>query len=388
METIVLVVERVLFLVMGISVVYLFVFAAASLFPYKRATQKVKNLVRYRYAVLFPAYNEDAVIVSSVSAFMKQSYPTDQYDVIVISDHMREETDQKLIESGAMVIKANYNQSSKAKALQLAMNTLDERSYDVVVIMDGDNLVESDFLDKINQAYNAGSRVIQGHRIAKNRNTPTAILDALSEEMNNSIFRKGQVRLGFSASLIGSGMALDYHLFKTNIYKVFTAGEDKELEALLLQQGVSVEYLNDVMILDEKVQKDLAFYNQRRRWLASHYGILRRVLPDFPRAIASKNWDYCNKIFQWIVLPKIILLGLIGVLTLSISLYDRTLSVKWWCLLSAFITTLTLAIPRYLFNKDLVFALWKVPWLGTLMFINLFRLRGVNKSFIHTDHES
>lgn len=384
METIVHTIDLILYICMGISVIYLFVFAFASLLRYSRPAITVKKL--HRFAVLFPAYNEDRIILSSVSTFLRQDYPKDLYDVIVISDHMQQSTDQKLTEAGATVIKANYSNSSKAKAMQLAMNTLDEQKYDAVVIMDGDNLVEPNFLGRVNQAYDAGYIAIQGHRTAKNRDTSTALLDALSEEMNNSIFRKGHVRLGLSSALIGSGMTFNYQWFKTNIFLVSTAGEDKELEALLLKQRIRIEYLDAVRILDEKVRKDTAFYNQRRRWLASHYGILRRVLPDLPKAIATGNLDYADKILQWIMLPRIMLLGAIGALTVLFSLYDWNLSLKWWGLLLFLIITILIAIPRYLLNKSLVLALWKVPWLGILMFANLFRLRGVNKKFIHTDH--
>ena len=140
-------------------------------------------------------------------------------------------------------------------------------------------------------------------------------------------------------------------------------------------------------VYDEKISSDAAFYNQRRRWLASQYGILKRSLPDLPKAIATHNWDYCDKIFQWMMLPRVLLLGGTGFLALLITLYDWTLAIKWWALLSLLMLTLFLAIPRYLYNKDLALAALKTPWLALLMFLNLFRLRGVNKKFIHTDHD-
>ena len=86
------------------------------------------------------------------------------------------------------------------------------------------------------------------------------------------------------------------------------------------------------------------------------------------------------------MLPRIILLGAIGFFAFVVTLYDWTWSIKWWSLLLFLIFTLCLAIPRYLVNKDFFLALIKIPKLGILMFMNLFRLRGVNKKFIHTDH--
>lgn len=384
-ENIVHIADIILFFCMGISVVYLFIYAFASML--KRTPTYGAAKKQHRYAVLFPAYKEDKVIVSSVTAFLNQEYPRTHFEVVVISDQMKDETNQELSSLDITLLKANYTDSSKAKALQLAIHSLDESRFDAIIIMDGDNLVEPDYLRKVNDAYDAGHKAIQTHRMAKNRNSSTAMLDAASEEMNNSIFRKGHVRLGISSALIGSGMIFEYAWFKKNIFEASTAGEDKELEALLLKQRIYIEYLEEANVYDEKIPKDAAFYNQRRRWLAANYGILAHTFADLPKAITSCNWSYVDKILQWIMLPRVILLGAIGFFALLTTLYDWTLSVKWWGLLCFLMITLLIAIPKYLMTKELARAMVKVPWLGLLMFINLFRLRGVNKKFIHTDHE-
>lgn len=60
---------------------------------------------------------------------------------------------------------------------------------------------------------NPDVEAVQTHRIAKNMNNDMALLDAVSEEINNTIFRLGHAKLGLSAALIGSGMAFRYDLF-------------------------------------------------------------------------------------------------------------------------------------------------------------------------------
>src|SRR5690606_12570128 len=125
-------------------------------------------------------------------------------------------------------------------------------SFDVVVILDADNVVLPDFLSKINDAYQSGVIAMQGQRVAKNPQTDIALLDAASEAMNNSFFRKGQVVIGLSAALSGSGMAFDFKWFKKHMPQFSTAGEDKEMEAMLLKQGIYIGYLDEVAIYDEK----------------------------------------------------------------------------------------------------------------------------------------
>src|SRR5690606_40838846 len=91
--------------------------------------------------------------------------------------------------------------------------------------------MEHDFLEKINVAYQAGHKVIQGHRTAKNQQTTFALLDAINEEIGNSIFRKGHRVLGVGSALIGSAMAFDFEYFKSLMADIEdVAGEDKLIE--------------------------------------------------------------------------------------------------------------------------------------------------------------
>ena len=187
-----------------------------------------------RFLILYPAYKEDRVIVNAIEQFLLQDYPTDLYMVAVISDHMRPETNDILQKMPITLLTPTFEKSSKAKAMQYAINEV-KGDFNNVVILDADNVVRPDFLSQLNvlcTIYDA----IQCHRCAKNANNDVAVLDGASEEINNTIFRKAHNRLGLSSALIGSGMCFSYKLFRENVFKLSTAGEDREMEALLLHQ--------------------------------------------------------------------------------------------------------------------------------------------------------
>ncbi|MDD4192697.1 MAG: glycosyltransferase family 2 protein, partial [Mangrovibacterium sp.] len=332
------------------------------------------------------AYQEDETIEPSLRSFLNQEYPRDCYEVVVISDRMKEETNKRIGCLPVRLLKVEFENSSKAKALNFAVAYLKNENYDIVVILDADNTVEPDFLKQINRVYHAGIKAIQTHRKAKNLNTEIALLDAVSEEMNNAYFRKGHVYTGLSSALSGSGMAFDFKWFCANIQYVTTAGEDKELEVLLLKQRIFIEYLDHVHVYDEKIQSSSAFYKQRQRWLAAQFGSLKRALRDLPHAIFSKNIDYADKLLQWMMLPRLLLLGFSFIFSILLFFVQWEWALKWWGLLLLFIVTFGLAIPKELDNARLEKALRKIPLLFLLMFINLFRLKGVNKKFIHTKH--
>ena len=167
---------------------------------------------------------------------------------------------------------------------------LRSEDFDYIVILDADNVVEPHFLEQLNTECAKGYKAIQCHRCAKNNDNDIAVLDGVSEEINNTIFRKAHNRIGLSSALIGSGMCFDFQWFKENVYKLTTAGEDRELEALLLKQKVYIQYEPDIHVFDEKVSNKDNFQKQRLRWMTAQIQSLFRMLPYIPKAIKTSIW--------------------------------------------------------------------------------------------------
>lgn len=374
--------DKILFTVMAVSVFYLFIFAFFSLWDKPSDYKPSKR--KSRIVVLIPAYKEDKVILDSVASLTCQDYPENKLDIVVISDKMQDDTNSALSKLPIKLFIINPLVSSKAFAMNCAIEKLGDVEYEIVIILDADNTVEDDFIKRINDVYNSGIKAIQAHRKAKSLDNDMAVLDAISEEINNSIYRRGHTLFGLSSALIGSGMALDYKWFKRNVGKLVTAGEDKELELLLFKEGIYVEYINDLPVYDEKVKKEKVFYNQRRRWIATQTGSLLNGLKGLPEAIVKLRVDYIDKVFQWLLLPRILMLGLIFIVAVLLLIIDWKMAVKWLVLLFTLLVTFAIAIPEYLATRNNFKSIRKIPIIFLLMLINLFRTKGVNKKFIHT----
>ena len=375
--------EYICWILASVAVAYPLIYSLASLGTRKSYYPTANK--QHKFAILFPAYKEDRVIIPVVESFLQQHYPQELYKVIIISDHMQETTNERLAQLPITLLKANYENSSKAKALNFAMNHFGRDEFDAVVILDADNIVDTNFLLEINKVFDAGVQAIQAHRTAKNRNTDIAVLDGLSEEVNNSIFRRGHVRLGISSALIGSGMIFNYQWFHDNVKHLVTTGEDKELEVLLLKQRIFIEFLDEVYVYDEKTQGEKGFYNQRRRWLATQFAQWGRVFKDLPRAILSGNIDYSDKLIQWMLPPRLILFGGIIVMGSIMQIIDWPLALKWWALFLIMGVTLCLAIPDKLVDDRFKKSINKLPLLFIMMVVNLFRMKGMNKKFVNTE---
>jgi cellulose synthase/poly-beta-1,6-N-acetylglucosamine synthase-like glycosyltransferase len=380
-------------IIIGLSTLYIFIFSFAGLFY--RHYSSAKSSVNRKIAVLIPGYKEDEVIVEVAEEALRQDYPRELFDVVIIADSFQPVTLEKLKNLPIKVIEVSFELSTKSKALNKAMGQLGE-NYDIAVVLDADNVMESDFLSRINAAFDKNCIAVQGHRTAKNMNTSLAILDAISEEINNHIFRKGHRVLGLSSAIIGSGMAFKYDFFKnlmSNIQAI--GGFDKEIELKMLKARHKIEYLDQALVYDEKVQKSEVFSNQRRRWLSAQLHYFRL---DFFAAlndlIFKGNIDYFDKAIQFIQPPRILLLGsvlLFGTFFLVTNYFIQDslyFSFGWIAILASCLLAFLFSIPGSFYNLKTFKALTSLPAGMILMLMSLLKIRGANKKFIHTKHTS
>lgn len=383
--------QTIILLLLALATVYIFIFSLAGLF-YKQPPYKTVAINR-KMAVLIPGYQEDEVIVDVAKAALLQQYPKDKFDVVVIADSFQPQTLELLKALPIKLIEVSFDKSTKSKALNKAMATLTDK-YDVAVVLDADNIMAQDFLQKINAAFETGCIAVQGHRAAKNMNNSWAILDAVSEEINNAIFRKGHRVLGLSSAIIGSGMAFQYDYFKTLMSTVTAVGGfDKEIELKMLKAGYKIQYLDDAMVYDEKIQKADAFGNQRRRWLSAQVHYFRKdFLSAVQHLVLKGNVDYFDKAIQFIQPPRVLLLGAVIIFgaaftASNILLHANTLFLTAWSIVAAAcLLSFLFSVPRSFYNAKTAQALVSLPKGMLMMLLSLLKIKGANKKFIHTRH--
>ena len=160
-EYIIIGIEYLIFGYSAMSGLYIFVFSVAGNFYKKRRT--TINKVQHKIAVFIPGYKEDAVIVEVAKSALEQDYPSTQFDVIVIADSFKADTIAELNALPINLIEVSFEKSTKSKALNKAMDSL-KSNYDYALILDADNIMEPDFLQKINDAFNSGYQIVQGHK--------------------------------------------------------------------------------------------------------------------------------------------------------------------------------------------------------------------------------
>ncbi len=387
------IIQLLLIIALGAAVLYILFFAVAGLFY--RQSPAAKETRYRKMAVLIPGYKEDAVIVAVAQSALQQQYPLSMFDVVVIADSFQPATIQQLNQLPVKLIEVSFDKSTKSKALNAAMAQL-TNNYDVAVVLDADNVMEKNFLAKINAAFEQDIVAVQGHRVAKNLNNNWAVMDAISEEINNHIFRKGHRSVGLSSAIIGSGMAFQYNYFKNMMASVTAVGGfDKEIELKMLKEGHTIAYLDDAYVYDEKIQSSDAFSKQRRRWLAAQWHYFRQdFLPALQALMFKGNADYFDKAIQFIQPPRILLLAavlLLGTVCVAANYFTHNgigLSLAWLVLMVSVVMALALSIPRAMYNRSLLKAIAGLPKGMFLMLRSLLSIKGANKTFLHTTHHA
>ncbi|HKP31583.1 MAG TPA: glycosyltransferase family 2 protein [Chitinophagaceae bacterium] len=381
----------ILFAYLAFGVLFLFVFALAGALKKRKRYEKVER--KRNIAVLIPSYREDNIIVNTAMQAASHNYHADHFKVFVIADKLQPETILKLKSIPVNVLEVAFKTSTKSRSLQACINSIPQDQFEIALILDADNVMAKGCLDQVNAAFEKGFEAVQCHRTAKNKNTAISTLDAISEEINNNLFRKGPRVFGLSAALIGSGMAFKFsrlsHILNQE-HILDNPGEDREIDMQLMKENVVVEYIDDALVYDEKVSSSAVFQKQRTRWLEAQVTHFKRFFhPDFKSAPSNAN--YYTKFLQTILLPRslyILTFCMLAVFFVMAYFFQWQFffpPLAWWiAMVVMFIVSLLISVPASLHNFQLLKAILHMPVLILAMFRALLKMKKNRVEFLHT----
>ncbi len=378
------IIEICLLVYFGYTTLYSLVFFVGGLL-YR--DKKFQTAPPKRFCVLIPSYKEDSVIVDVAKAALNQNYPADMYRVVVIADSLQDATIARLRELPILTVVVKFEQSTKIKSLNEALKAAGD-DFDYCVILDADNVMEPQFLSKVNYLHSIGYRSIQATRAPKNADSTMAVLDGLSEAINYSIISKGGTALGLSPGVKGSGVSFEYAPIKKIFADMYSVGGfDRELELKLIENDMTIYFSANTYVMDEKVGSMEVFKKQRTRWISSQFFYLRKYFGKGMRSLLRFDLTYFNSaILRNIQLPRLINIGLLGVVTLIMIFIGY-----WPVWVALFLTNcliILFSIPGRFYNKNLLRAFLQLPSVFFNMFLLLFKLKNANKKFIHTPHNT
>ncbi|MBK8563644.1 MAG: glycosyltransferase [Saprospiraceae bacterium] len=271
------------------------------------------------------------------------------------------------------------------------------RPHEYITVFDADNLAHPDFLSEMNRYGNAGYLAIQGQRTAKNLDTLMASADALGEFYKNFIDRVAPYRLGSSAVISGSGMAVEAELYKAYLaspeieqgkhqWKKMLQ-EDKILQNFLLRKNTKIAYAWDAICYDEKVTNADAVETQRSRWLFSYFQNIPNSLGILRRGLLNFSWN------QWLfglvtIAPPmfVMLFAAFGLAMLGL-LLNPWVSLALTMAVVLFILTIFWTLKLSRAPQPVWNAVAAMPSFVLRQIKGLFKMANPNKNFKHTEHK-
>jgi len=222
-----------------------------------------------RFAILIPARNEENVIGNLIESLQKQDYPPELFDIIAIPNNCTDDTAGAARKYGAKILPCTGTIRGKGDVLHQAFEHLMGK-YDAYCVFDADNIVDPQFLARMNDAVAGGALAAKGRQMASNpyESWISGCYDIYIENFN-TLYNRSRASLGLSAKLVGTGfMVTDKLMQQLGGWNAFTITEDTEFGAMCAMNNVRVHYVPEAINYDEQPTTFAISMRQRRRWSA------------------------------------------------------------------------------------------------------------------------
>ncbi len=230
-----------------------------------------------RFAVLIPARNEQKVIALLIKSLQAQDYPKALFDIFVIPNNCSDDTEGVSLSAGAKVLHCTEPVRTKGEVLRQILGDLSGR-YDAYCVFDADNVVDPQFLSRMNDAIAAGAKVAKSRQCALNPydNWVSGGYDLYFQSIN-LLHSRARMPFPLSAKLIGTGfMVTDSLLQQMGGWNTVTITEDIEFAVQCAKIGERVHFVPDALTYDEEPLSFKVSMEQRWRWSAGVQSVANR----------------------------------------------------------------------------------------------------------------
>ncbi len=264
-------------------------------------TKKFKKAkVKHKYAILIAARNEEKVIGNLLDSIAKQDYPRDLLTTFVVADNCTDTTAAIARKKGAICYE-RFNDQDKTKgfALEFLFNNIEcdygINSFEGYFIFDADNLLNTNFVSKMNDAFDSGEKIITSYRNTKNFDENwIASTYALHWIRSSRTSHRARSYLGLATNIQGTGFLFANEIVK-NGWHYTSLTEDRALTADAVGNGYMISYQDEAIFYDEQPIKLKVALRQRLRWSKGHLLAFLESGPKLFKNIFKNNKNLVKK---------------------------------------------------------------------------------------------
>ncbi len=281
------------------SAIYYFI---VSLWGYGSPKKYAQHKPSCRFLVCIPACNEERVIADAIASIRAADYPRELVDICVIADNCKDRTKERAESCGEKVCETVSLPGEPVGKPHAIKKVLDQHpeyytDYDMMVILDADNIITENFFREINSQYLSEGKpaAIQSYLGCKNKRGLVAFFYYHSYTISNRFYQLAKDRLGVNCSIGGTGLAFSMQaLREIGGWQANSLTEDMEMQILFTEHGQRILWNHYARTYDEKPTHIRTVFRQRIRWSQGHWYVAlhgtRPLLSAFmQRRIALKE---------------------------------------------------------------------------------------------------
>lgn len=252
--------------------------AAASLF-YR--SPRARPAAETRFLVLVPAHNEARVIGRCLEAIFADARERDR--VLVVADRCTDETAAIARRCGAAALERRApEEPGRAAARQAGLEHARALEWDAVVMLDADSVISPGFFDACERALGSDVPAVQARSESELGESMASQASLAAFALQGITLPRGRDRLGFSARLRGTGMAVRRPLALAHRFRA-PASEDLVFTLDLLLDGTVCRHVDDARLRSHGEDAWGSFGAQKVRYEAGRMAAARAYLPRLVR---------------------------------------------------------------------------------------------------------
>jgi len=239
-------------------------------------TRKFKKAKKnHKYGIVIAARNEEKVIGNLIDSINLNDYPKDLLTIFVVADNCTDNTAKIAKEKGAICYERfDDERKTKGYALKFLFEQIKKdygiETFEGYFVFDADNLLKKDYFEKMNNAFDAGAKIITSYRNTKNFDE-NWIASTYAIHWLRSIRTNHRPRsvLRLATNIQGTGFLFANEIVR-NGWKYTSLTEDRALTADAVAQGYEITYQNEAEFFDEQPTSLKIALRQRLRWSRGH----------------------------------------------------------------------------------------------------------------------
>lgn len=263
------IVNLVLCTIVGVAFIFQIFYIFLFFLPAKKYP---KAKAKHKIGVIIPARNEQECIGNTIINILKSNYPLDKFEIIVLADNCTDDTVTICKNLGVRVIERHENDKKKHNvgyALKYLFEQLkDEIDYfEFFIRFDADTVVDCEYLNKMNDAFESGVKVAKGYNHASNlTQNLIAGVSGLWYLRDNRFNCQARSALKTDVFLVGSGMMFSAEIIKEDGgWNAVGSSEDTEFTIENLNKKRKCNYVSDAIIYDDQPSTLKALFNRNMR---------------------------------------------------------------------------------------------------------------------------